>query len=409
VSVFEKWGLTPIINACGAPTRLGGAPMPEAVLRAFCAAASECVPLDALQAAASRHLSQVTGAQAALVTAGAAAALTLGTAAMLTGYDVGRMEKLPFCADFPNEFVVAREQRNGYDHAVRAAGARFVEAGFHEIVAGAGVRRAEAWEFAAAFGPMTAGVFYVFTPDSRPPLTEVVALAHARGLPVLVDAAGELPPRSNLKQILATGADLVAFSGGKAIRGPQATGILCGRRDLIGAAAVQMLDMDDHLELWEPPAEFIDRDRLPGLPRHGIGRALKVSKEQIIALLTAVDLFAAGAYDSELPAMRRRLETIAAALAGLPVRCRLVDPADGETTPVLHVTLEATAGLSALEVCRRLRRGQPPVQLGHGLLHEGMLVVHPLHLDDERSALLARRLREELSVGTMIAEGVTAS
>ena len=288
MGIFEKWGLEPIINASGAVTRLGGSPMPPAVLEAFCSAASACVPLDELQAVASKHIARLTGAEAGLVTSGAAAALTLGTAAILTGYDPGRMEKLPFCDGFPHEIVVAREQRNGYDHAVRAAGAKLVEVGFHEIVAGAGVRRVEPWEYQAAFGPGTAGVLYVLDPAAKPPLSEVVALAHSRHLPVLVDAAGELPPRANLRTILASGADLVAFSGGKAIRGPQATGILCGRRDLIGAAALQMLDLDDHPELWQPPPELIDRQRLLGLPRQGIGRALKVSKEQIIALLTAL-------------------------------------------------------------------------------------------------------------------------
>src|SRR5206468_6156536 len=119
--------------------------------------------------------------------------LMLGAAAILTGYDLGRMERLPDCEGFPHEFVIAREQRNGYDHAVRAAGASLVEVGFHEIVAGAGVRRAEAWEFEAAFGPMTAGVLYVHDVRARPPLVEVVARAHARGVPVLVDAAGRLP------------------------------------------------------------------------------------------------------------------------------------------------------------------------------------------------------------------------
>src|SRR6185437_4833912 len=268
--------------------------------------------------AACRAIAAATGAEAGLVTGGAAAALTLGAAAILTGYDLGRMERLPHCDDFPHEFVVAREQRNGYDHAVRAAGARLVEVGFNEIVAGAGVRRTEAWEFEAAFGPRTAGVLYVYDPRARPPLAEVVARAHARGLPVLVDAAGELPPRANLRALLAAGADLVAFSGGKALRGPQASGILCGRRDLIGPAAVQMLDMDDHYELWEPPPDLIDKGRTGGIPRHGIGRALKVSKEQIVALLTALKLFTSGAYDAELTGMRRRLEQVAAALAGLP-------------------------------------------------------------------------------------------
>jgi D-glucosaminate-6-phosphate ammonia-lyase len=394
MSIFDDLGVSPIINASGSVTRLGGAPMPDAVLDAFRDGARESVPLDLLQAAASRVIAEVTGAEAGLVTSGAAAALTLGTAAILTGYDLGWMERLPHCDGFPHEFVVARDQRNGYDHAVRAAGARLVEVGFNEIVAGSGVRRPESWEFEAAFGPNTAGVLYVFDAQARPPLAELVERAHRCGLPVLVDAAGELPPRSNLRAILASGADLVAFSGGKAIRGPQATGILCGRRDLIGAAAVQLLDMDDHFELWEPPADLIDKSRLGGIPRHGIGRALKVAKEQIAALLAALRLFASGAYDAELPAQRRRLEQIAAALEGLPVRCHLRVPADGESLPLLEIVLAGPA--VALEACQRLRRGKPPVYAGHGLLHEGKLVINPLHLDDERTTVLTRRLREEL-------------
>jgi L-seryl-tRNA(Ser) seleniumtransferase len=305
------------------------------------------------------------------------------------------MERLPHCDDFPHEFVVAREQRNGYDHAVRAAGARLVEVGFNEIVAGAGVRRTEGWEYEAAFGPRTAGVLYVHDPQARPFLGELVARAHRCGLRVLVDAAGELPPRSNLRALLATGADLVAFSGGKAIRGPQATGILCGRRDLIGAAAVQMLDMDDHYELWEPPPDLIDKQRLRGMPRHGIGRSLKVSKEQIAALLTALQLFTSGVYDAELPIQRRHLERIAAALEGLSVQCIVRVPADGESLPLLEIGVGDAA--VALDLCRRLRRGRPPVQVGHGLLHEGKLIVNPLHLTDERTAVLALRLREELT------------
>src|SRR5262245_23461696 len=160
--------------------------MPEAVLEAFCAAAREAVPLDALQGVASRVIAEATGAEAGLVTSGAAAALTMGTAAILTGYDLGRMERLPHCDGFAHEFVIAREQRNGYDHAVRAAGARLVEVGFNEIIAGAGVRRTESWEYEAAFGPLTAGVLYVRDPHARPPLAELVERVHRRGLPVLV-------------------------------------------------------------------------------------------------------------------------------------------------------------------------------------------------------------------------------
>lgn len=398
MGVYEDLGLQPIINASGSVTRLGGAPMPEAVLNAFSAAARECVPLDELQGVASRIIAEMTDAEAGLVTSGAAAGLMLGAAAILTGYDLGRMERLPHCEGFPHEFVVAREQRNGYDHAVRAAGAKLVEVGFHEIVANAGVRRAETWEFAAAFGPLTAGVLYVYDVDARPPLRELVACAHSKGIPVLVDAAGELPPRTNLRDIIATGADLIAFSGGKGVRGPQATGILCGRRDLIGAAAVQMLDMDDHYELWNPPAHLIDKSRLAGIPRHGIGRALKVSKEQIVALLTALKLFSSGAYDAEISDMQRRLEQIAAALAGLPACCRLIPSPDGQSPSLLEISLnESALGCTALEVCRRLRDGNPPIQVGHGSLHTGKLIIHPLHLNDARTETLICRLQEELA------------
>jgi L-seryl-tRNA(Ser) seleniumtransferase len=397
MSIWRQWGLEPIINASGAVTRLGGAPMPAEVLEACTLAAGESVPLDLVQGLACRTIVELTGAEAGIVTAGASSALTLGAAAILTGYDLGRMEKLPHTEDFPHEFVVAREQRNGYDHAVRAAGGRFVEVGFHEIVAGAGVRRAEAWEYESAFGSRTAGVFYVHDPHARPALDEVAAVAHAHGLPVLVDAAGELPPRANLRRLLAAGADLVAFSGGKAIRGPQGTGILCGRRDLVASALLQMLDTDDHFELWEPPENLIDRSQLRGLPRQGIGRGFKVSKEQILALLTALRLFASGRYDAELPEKRRLLEHLAGLLEGLSVRCQLQVPPDGESLPQLEIALDESAlGRSAVDICRALRRGQPPVQVGHGLLDQGRLLINPLHLDGSSIEALARRLCEEL-------------
>ncbi len=370
--------------------------MPEQVVDALRQAAGEAVPLEQLQAAASRRIAVATATEAGLVTAGASAALTLGAAAIMTGADLGRMEQLPQARNFPHAFVIAREQRSGYDHAVRAAGGRFVEVGFNEVVAGAGVRRTEAWEYEAAFSEQTAGVVYVMGRHAAPPLREVVERAHGAGLPVLVDAAGELPPRGNLRAITATGADLTAFSGGKAIRGPQSTGILCGRRDLISAAALQMLDMDDHFDLWAPPSEFIDKQQLEGLPRHGVGRALKVSKEEIVALLTALELFASGAYDDELPQMRARLEEIAARSADLPITCQIQDAADRQSPPLLLVSIPAQAELSAFEVCRRLRAGAPPIYLGHGALAEGRLVIDPLCLEDEHAAIIAQRLRELL-------------
>ncbi len=394
---YKDLGLNSIINACGTVTRLGGAPMRGEVLDAFHEAAQEWVPLEQLQAAASRKIAETTGAEAGLITAGSAAALTLGTAAILARHDLGRMEKLPQTDGFPNEIIIAREQRSGYDHAIRAAGARLIEVGFNEVTSNAGVRRAELWEFEAAITPQTAGIAYVLGPGSCPGLSDLVEMAHRHNLPVIVDAAGELPPRENLNRIPATGADLVAFSGGKAIRGPQSTGILCGRRDLISSAALQMLDMDDHLELWDPPAEFIDRSQLAGIPRHGIGRALKVSKEEIVALLTALELFSTGAYDDDPPRLLGHLNSIQTGLQNAHAECRIVEPAARDRWAVLEISVdEQTLGRTAFDVCKALREGAPPVYVSHGKLSEGTLVVNPLCLSEESTAQLSRRLLEEL-------------
>jgi D-glucosaminate-6-phosphate ammonia-lyase len=398
MNIYRRLGVEPVINACGPVTRLGGAPMPPEVLDAFTKAAAESVSLEQLQAAAACRIADVTGTEAGLVTSGAAGALTLGAAAILTGHDLARIEQLPCCDGFPGELIIAREQRSGYDHAVRASGASLVEVGFNEIVSNAGVRRTEVWEYEAAITSQTAGIVYVHANDSCPKLQEVVKLAHAHNLPVLVDAAGELPPRSNLQDIPATGADLVSFSGGKAIRGPQSTGILCGRRSLISAAALQMLDMDDHLELWDPPEHLIDRSQFSGIPRHGIGRGLKVSKEEIVALLTALDLFASGAYDRQLAEYRCLLDSVANSLSHANAVCRMIDPSTADQWPVLEITVDSSAsGRSAMEVCRALRAGSPPVYVGHAGVHEGRLFINPVCLNEEASRGLIQRLAEELS------------
>lgn len=395
---YHDLGIRPIINASGSVTRLGGARLPRAVLEAYQAAAQETVPIEQLQAAASEQIAALTGSEAGLVTCGSSAALTLGAAAILSGLDVARMEQLPDCTGFAHEFIVSREHRNGYDHAVRAAGVRFVEVGFNEQLAGAGVRRTEAWEYRAACGPNTAGILYVLAPDSQPSLADVVQVAHDQGLPVLVDAAGELPPRQNLRDIPASGADLVAFSGGKAIRGPQATGILCGRKELVTSAALQMLDMDDHWDLWDPPGHWLEKNAIAGLPRHGLGRSMKVAKEELVALLTALQLFTQGDYDAQLQEYSQWLQAISAQLANGPATCRLLDAADGQTPSQLEIQLDSSRmPRNAMQICRALREGDPPVYVGHARLEENVLLVNPFCLVEDQVGPLGCRLAEEIS------------
>ena len=254
INIYAQLGVRTRINGAGLLTRLGGSLMPPAVLEAMAEAAGSFVDIAELQAAASAVIAECTGAEAGYVTSGAAAALTLGTAACLTGLDSVRMDRLPDTEGMRRDVVMCRAHRTGYDHAIRAAGARIREVGLNDRTAGAGVRGVEPWELEAAMTPEVVAVAYTVTPSREPPLREVVAVAHRHGVPVIVDAAAALPPVDNLRRFVAEGADLVAFSGGKAIRGPQSTGILCGRRDLIAAAALQQLDMDVTPETWAPPA-----------------------------------------------------------------------------------------------------------------------------------------------------------
>ena len=289
-SVLGRLGVNPVINACGPVTRLGGGLMHPDVAAAMFEASRVSMDMIALQAAACRIIVRITGAGAGIVTTGASAAILLGAAACLAGLDPGRMNGLPEVPDGRHEFIVVRSQRNMYDRALVVAGARLIEIGIPDRFSGPGVRDADAWEIEDAIGPNTAGIYYLAQPQSLPALPVVTSVAQRHDVPVLVDAAAQLPPAANLRDFLAQGASLVAFSGGKAIGGPQASGILCGRTDLVSSALLQMLDLDLRPDAWSPPAEFAPLAQLRGLPHHGIGRSCKAGKEEIVGLLTALNV-----------------------------------------------------------------------------------------------------------------------
>jgi L-seryl-tRNA(Ser) seleniumtransferase len=396
-NVYKRLGVPTIINAKGPSTRLSGGIMRREVAEAMVEASQHCVDMAALQARASELIAEATGAEAGLVTAGAAAGLLLGTAACVTGLDPGRMNRLPDTRGMRSEVVMVRSQRNFYDHAVRAVGVQLVEVGLLDRYAGAGVRDAEAWEIADAISERTAAVYWVAAADARPSLEEAVEVAHAAGVPVLVDAAGQLPPVDNLRRFVRAGADLVAFSGGKAIGGPQASGMLCGRRDLIMAAALQCLDLDVFYEQWMPPVHFIDKARLRGLPQHGIGRPCKVGKEEIVGLLTALRLFV-----EDHPGQRRAgwlglMQELAAGLDGqVDAAVQLLDDRE---VPLVALDLPAAASLSAFDVLRRLETGTPAIYADPSAAAEGRILFGPMSLKTGEPALIAERVRGILAGG----------
>ncbi len=397
MSIYEKLGARSVLNAAGTLTRLGGSLMAPEVVAAMDEAAQSSVDMFELQTAASGAIAQATGAEAAMVTTGASAGLTLAAAACIAGFDAARMDRLPHTDGMPNEIVMLRAHRNAYDHALRAAGAVIVDVGLNDRATGAGVRGVEAWEIEAAITPRTVAIAYAAIPNGRPALQDVVAAA--KGLPVIVDAAAQLPPKTNLRRFIDAGAALVVFSGGKAIGGPQASGILAGRRDLIASALLQQLDMDVLPGEWAPPAALFPLEKLRGIPHHGIGRGFKASKEAIAGLLVALDRFVARDEDAEMRARTERLGAIAKVLVGLNgVTTRVLSAAETGRVPLLELRCDPAAlGCPTIEIGRRLRQGSPSVHLGEGRAADNVLTVDLSALRQKDDGAVAQALQRAMA------------
>ncbi len=396
-NIYEKLGVPTIINAKGPATRLSGGVMTEEVSKAMQEATQHCVDMTELQTRASGIISEITGAEAGCVTSGAAAGLLLGTAACVAGLDSTKMNRLPDTSGMRNEVIVVRSQRNFYDHAVRTVGVKMVEVGLPDRYSGAGVRDAEAWEIADAINENTACIFYVANSRSRPALHDVTEAAHAANIPVLVDAAAQIPPVENLKRFISEGADLVTFSGGKAIRGPQGSGILCGRRELVASAALQNLDQDIFFDQWQPPPGLFDKSGLKGLPQHGIGRACKVGKEQVVGLLVALTMFAEGSVEEKYQINLKMLENLFGNLN--PKFQSLVEiiRAPGSEEPVLYLRNGKVDPDSAFALMLRLEQGKPGIHCDPSRIDEGIVIISASCLKPEDPETIAVRLNELLA------------
>ncbi|MBX9947021.1 MAG: aminotransferase class V-fold PLP-dependent enzyme [Reyranella sp.] len=386
---YQALGVRRRINAAGALTRLGGAVMAPEVMAAMAAASRASVDIGELQDAASTRIAAATGAEAALVTTGAAAALTLAAAAAIARWDVAKMAALPHADAFPHDILIPRTHRTGYAHALAAAGARLVDIGHNDRGTGAGVRGLEAWEIETALTPSVVAMAFSVNAISLADLPTAAAVCRANGVALIVDAAAQLPPKENLRRFIAMGADLVAFSGGKALGGPQASGILAGRRDLVASALLQQLDMDVAPETWTPP-RLVDRANLRGVPHHGIGRGFKAGKEEIVGLLAALERFVQADDAADNAALEFRLKAIAAALDG-HVRTTLVPAQQTGRVPVLEIAVADALALSA-----HLQRGDPPVHLSERHAARGVLTLDPQVLLPEHDAPLAAALRAVL-------------
>lgn len=359
--VYADLGMRRVVNAAATLTRLGGSIMPAPVLEAMMQASRSFVDLPELQRRCGERLAKLTKNEAAYVCSGAAAGLTLTTAACITGTDPEKIARIPGALDgLKNEVVVHKSQRNGYDFAVRQTGARLIEIG------------PTVEELNAAISDRTAAVVYFAgrLADGSLPLTTTVEVAHARGVPVIVDGAAQIPPISSLwRYTTEDGADLAVFSGGKGLRGPQSSGLIVGRADLIEAV------------------------RMHGPPNQAVGRPMKVGKEEMVGFVAAVEWSLSRDEPSLIQRYERQVARVVDALAGVAgVSARREFPSEaGQPMPRAFVQLDAAElGFDRDEVVRRLHEGDPYVEVSTS--GDDGIYVNPQTLEDGEETIVIERL-----------------
>jgi D-glucosaminate-6-phosphate ammonia-lyase len=371
-SVYERFGVRPIINANGTQTILGGSIMEPEVAEAMAEASRTMVVLEELNEAAGQLIAEHTGAEAGLVTSGAAAGLTLQAAAVIAGDDPDRIALLPEAAHNQNRIVIKRSHHSEFTQAWRQGGARLVWVGSEDTCLD--------WEIESAISGETAALGFIASrwhPDSFEGLSQFAGIAHGHGLPLLVDAAAMLPPSENLRRFIEYGADLVSFSGGKAIKAPQSSGILCGRADLIASAKVN------------------------ASPHHAIGRPMKVAREEIVGLMTALDLYTRRDHEADMRRWHGECKTIVDAVMEIPGVVAGIEQ-DDWLRPVPEVSIAFTSerrGRTAEEIVDALANGDPPIIIEASRRDDEDIFVNPHGLMPSEAELIAERLQAALEAG----------
>jgi len=336
-SVYTRWlGLRPFLSCQGHNTVIGGSRMPAEVMRAMVEANDYFIDMHALNKAAGDYIAGVMGAEAALVSAGSFSAMLLGAAACLTGTDPEKIDALPHPMWDKVECLTQTQHLFNYDRAYRAAGMKIVDADTKQGLIGKISDKTA----------MIAVLARVYRSPNNPPGTlmpeELIEIGKEHGIPVLVDAASELPPPDIMTRYTKAGADLVVISGGKGLRGPQSSGILAGRTDLIEAAT------------------------LNHSPYKAIGRGMKVGKEEIIGLVAAVRRYDALDHDAVLEGWNKKAQYIADVLNEIPgLQAELRDNTQGYSN--LHFSWDkAVIPVSGAEIYKQLRAGEPRILISGG-------------------------------------------
>jgi L-seryl-tRNA(Ser) seleniumtransferase len=341
-SIYDRLGVTPVINAVGTVTILGGSIMPPEVIAAMEDASRRFVPMHELQEKASAHLAEIIGVPAAMITCGAASAITVATAACMARGDDAKLHALPDTTGMPYEVIQQKAHKDGYEAQMWLTGAKTVW-----------VETAD--EMKKAISDRTAMAFFLNKgdPDGQIQRKEFLEICKEHGVPTVNDAAADVPPANRLRDYVDEGFDLVIFSGGKGLLGPQSSGLLLGREDLITAGLKAIS------------------------PYGGIGRGMKVGKEEMAGLVAAVERYLRVDHDAERRELEARAKTVMDKLAASnKISAELLVPEIANNVP--HVVVkwsEGDAGLTAGQAVEKLQAGSPPIwvsRTGDGELRMSM-------------------------------------
>jgi L-seryl-tRNA(Ser) seleniumtransferase len=360
-SLYASLGVKPVINGVGVVTVLGGSIMPPEVIRAMEEASRYFIPLPDLEKRVGARIAELLQAPAAMVTCGAASAIAVGTAACLSQGDPAKLRQLPNREGIRFEVIQQKSHRSGYESQMELCGAKIVTVQTRQ-------------ELEAAINERTGMMFFLNKgePDGQIKSAEFVQIGKQRGVPTMNDAASDATPKENLWKYTKLGFDLVIFSGGKALRGPQSSGLLLGRKDLIEAS-------------------------LPAMsPFGGIGRGMKVGKEELCGLLAAVERYLKVDHDAEYRELEARVASIRAALKGVSgVQTDRHVPIIANEVP--HVTVqwdESARGLTSQQVTERLLAADPPIHVQRP--GKGQLLISVWMMRGDEHKIVGRRLREIL-------------
>lgn len=359
---FKELGIRTFINASGTYTMLTASLMPPEVIKAINYAALQYVRLEELQEKAGERIAELLKCEAAMVTSGAASAITLGTAAVLTGGDSKKAASIPNdLTGMKSEVIIQKSHRVGYDHAIRNCGVKMIEVETKK-------------DLESAINENTAMMWFY---NNQNPIgkirdEEFVAIGKKYGIPTFNDCAADVPPVENFWKHTKMGFDLVCFSGGKGIRGPQSAGLLLGRKDLIRAA-------------------------LRNAPPNGdtVGRGMKVNKEEILGMLVAVEVFLAKDHQAEWAMWENQIKMIHDAAVSVPgVQAEIHVPEIANHVPALRIKWD-TAKVKAKpsEIRDALRNGHPSIETMGG---EETIDITTWMMIPGEERIVAKRLKELL-------------